>query len=159
MKTTVILKTLVVGFLLIGITETTIAQQRGNPDMRKERMERIYDRWQNIDRMAKLMDLSDQQKEEIKEIMLATRQQMLPLRNQMGEQMARLRTLRTSDEVDFEAINAVTEDLGDTRVEMMKKRLASEQEVRALLTEEQRIIFDSRKLAKTHRAHRFHRGG
>ena len=124
MKTTVILKTLVVGFLLIGITEATIAQQRGNPDMKKERIERIYDRWQNIDRMAKLMDLSDQQKEQIKETMLATRQKLLPLQNQMGEQMASLRTLRTSDEVDMEAVNAVTEDLGDIRVEMMKKRLS-----------------------------------
>ena len=159
MKTTVILKTLVVGFLLIGIMEATIAQQRGNPDMKKERIERIYDRWQNIDRMAKLMDLSDQQKEQIQETMLATRQKLLPLQNQMGEQMARLRTLRTSDEVDMEAINAVTEDLGDIRVEMMKKRLASEQKIRALLTEEQRIVFDSRRAVKHHRAHRFHRGG
>ena len=41
--------------------------------------------------------------------------------------------------------------IGNTRVEIMKKRLASEQDMRVLLNKEQRVIFDSPKRARIHR--------
>jgi|GEM_PF-2984083 len=45
MKTTLILKILGIGLHLIGMTQATVAQQRGDNEMKKEYMVRMYDRW------------------------------------------------------------------------------------------------------------------
>lgn len=157
MKTKIILKTTLVAVLLIGMTEAIVAQQRPDRDMRKERIEKMRE-MRHERGLPRLPDLTEDQKEQIKEIMLTTRQEVLPLQNQMREKTARLRTLRTAEEVNMDAINTVVEEIGDIRTDIMKKRLASEQAIRELLTDEQHVIFDSRSMRGKHRDHRFHGG-
>lgn len=153
MKPTTIFKTVLLSLLLVGMTGTALAQQPPDRVMKKERMEKMREMRQHHDRMPRIPDLTDQQKEQIKDIMLTTRQAVLPLQNQMREKAARLKTLRTAEKVDMEAVNSVIEEIGDIRTQIMKTRVASEQEIRELLTEEQRVIFDSRSMRRKHLGH------
>lgn len=153
MKPTTIFKTVLLSLLLVGMTGTALAQQPPDRVMKKERMEKMREMRQHHDRMPRIPDLTDQQKEQIKDIMLTTRQAVLPLQNQMREKAARLKTLRTAEKVDMEAVNSVIEEIGDIRTQIMKTRVASEQEIRELLTEEQRVVFDSRSMRRKHLGH------
>jgi Spy/CpxP family protein refolding chaperone len=95
-------------------------------------------------------DLTDEQKEQIKDIRVESMEEMLTLKNKLGEKAARLRTLQTAAKANMSEINKAIEDIGKLRTEMMKLKAASHQEIRSLLTDEQRIFFD---------AHHPHHGG
>jgi Spy/CpxP family protein refolding chaperone len=110
------------------------------------------------ERLAFLPDLTEEQKESIKSIHLNAKKQMLPLKNQMGEKKARMKTLTTSEEVDMAKVDALIDEMSSIKAEMMKIRVRSKQEVRAQLTEEQRIIFDTMKHKRHHKGMRPHHG-
>jgi len=95
--------------------------------------------------------------------------EMLPLKNELAEKMAHLKTLTTKDKVDMAAINATIDEIVVIKGKMMKLQVAHKQEIRKLLTEEQRIIFDTMPHMKGHgkgncdgsgpgKGHRMHRG-
>lgn len=150
MKTLPLFKTVALALTLVGLTGVTFAQSgtRNN----NERMERMREMRQPGNRMFAIPDLTDEQKEQIRTVMTETRKEMLPLQNQVREKSAQLLTLRTAENADMNAINAMVEEISSLRAAMMKNRLASEQEIRALLTDDQRVIFDSRRqIGKQHR--------
>lgn len=89
-------------------------------------------------------DLTDSQKDKMETLRLDHMKAMQPMHNEIGEKEARLRTLQTADKVNMSEINALIEDIGRMRTEMMKLRAAHHQEVRSLLTDEQRVFFDAR---------------
>lgn len=138
------MKTLVIFLALFGLTALTFAQQ-GNQKNNDQRMEKMREIRQNRNMQLGIPDLSDQQKEQIQDIRLNTRKEMMPLQNRMREKAARLKTLRTAEKADMNAINSVVDEMSSLRAEIMKVRLASEQEIRSLLTDDQRVIFDSRR--------------
>jgi len=63
----------------------------------------------------------------------------------MAEKSAHLNTLRTADKVDMNAVNKAIDEMGATRTKMMKEREAHRQSVRQILTDEQKVYFDSRR--------------
>lgn len=144
MKTLPYLKTLALTFTLVGLTGLSYAQQ-GPRNNNMDRMERMREMHQPGNRIFALPDLTDEQKEQIRTVMTDSRKEMLPLQNQVREKAAQLMTLRTAENADMNAINAMVDEISSLRANMMKTRLASEQEIRALLTDDQRIIFDSRR--------------
>jgi len=91
----------------------------------------------------RIPNLTDQQKDQIKDIMLKNREAVMPLQNQMREKAAHLRTLSTGDNVDQKAAEAVIDDMGNLRTQIMKKRFDTRQQIRGLLNDEQRVWFDS----------------
>lgn len=95
------------------------------------------------------LNLTEDQQVQMKSLRLKLRQEMLPIRNTLGENKARFRTLSTAENPDMKAINKLIDSNSQLTASMAKLRAANHQAVRKLLTEEQRIIFDSRA---------FHRG-
>lgn len=93
---------------------------------------------------CKIPNLTDDQAKQISGLKVSHQKEMLQFRNQMQEKRARLNTLRTADKPDMAAINKVVEEMGGLHTQMMKKREAHRQDVRKLLTEEQKVFFDSR---------------
>ncbi len=91
-----------------------------------------------------LDDLTEAQESEISDLRTTQLEQRLQYRNQMDELRARKRTLQTQPDADLSAINQVIDQMADLRSEMMKQAAAHRQQIRELLTEEQRVIFDSR---------------
>lgn len=88
-------------------------------------------------------DITDSQKEEMKSLHVDHMKMIQSLQNEIGEKQARLRTLQTADKVNMSEINRVIEDIGQIRTEMMKLKAAQYQEIRSLLTDEQRVFFDA----------------
>lgn len=99
-------------------------------------------------------DLTEEQEEQLQKIRIEHLKVMLPLRNQLAEKEARLRTLSTADDVDMKKINQTIEEIGEIRVQMMKQRAVHQQEIRKLLTEKQRVFFDSHPPRQHRRAHK-----
>ncbi len=90
----------------------------------------------------RIPDLTDTQKEQIKTIRTKMMKEMLPLRNSLKEKMAHLNTLSTAETVDMKAVNKQIEEIGKIKTEMMKVGAKYRQEIRSLLTDDQRIFFD-----------------
>jgi len=89
-----------------------------------------------------ISNLSAEQEQQIEKLRTAHQKEMLPLRNQLGEMEAKLRTLTTGDKVDMALVNKQLEDISGVKLAMAKKREAHKQDVRKLLTEDQRVQFD-----------------
>jgi len=93
--------------------------------------------------MPFLPDLTEQQKADIKKIHLKTMKEVLPLKNEIGEKEARLRTLMTADTPDLSAINKLVDEIGVLKTQIRKLELTAHLDIRKLLTDEQRLIMDS----------------
>jgi Spy/CpxP family protein refolding chaperone len=95
-----------------------------------------------FERMAAMLELTDQQKEQIKTIQVNGWEDTKPLRNQLDVKRAELRALMSSDSPSQKQINAKIEEMGKLRVELQQKRTSHRLAVRALLTNEQQMKFD-----------------
>jgi Spy/CpxP family protein refolding chaperone len=120
---------------LLLVVTSAFAQM---PEMRPERG--CKDRGEH---MMMIPDLTEQQAEQIKSMRVEHMKDMQSLRNQMAEKKARLRTLSTADKVNMTEINKVIDEFGKMQTQMMKMREQYRQDIRKLLTDEQRIFFDS----------------
>lgn len=94
---------------------------------------------------GKGLDLTDAQKEAFKQISIAIRKQIRPLHNELGEAKARQKSLMEADKPDMGAINKNIEKMGALHVEIAKIQAKHRLEMRAQLTDEQKLKFDLRK--------------
>jgi Spy/CpxP family protein refolding chaperone len=92
-----------------------------------------------------LPDITQEQLDQIDALRLLNMKENQQLRNQLNEKRARLRTLSTSDQPDTRAINSTIDEMANLRAEIQKNQMATHQEIRKLLNDDQRVIFDSRK--------------
>jgi Spy/CpxP family protein refolding chaperone len=145
-----IIKFSVLSALLIGLTVDVSAQQQNRRmqdqakgDCQGQMMNRADRQGQNQQRMMTQLNLTDEQRDKVEEIHLNGQKGMLPLRNNIQEKNAQLRTLRTSADYDEAAVNALIEEIGELRTAMMAMRTGHQQQIREILTEEQRIKFDT----------------
>ncbi|MFO8235939.1 MAG: Spy/CpxP family protein refolding chaperone [Bacteroidales bacterium] len=102
-------------------------------------------------------NLSDEQKEEIKELRLDHMKVMQEYKNEINEKRAQLRTLQTKDNPDMDELNKQIEEMGDIRTEMHKESAEHRQKVRSLLDDEQKIYFDKH-LRRNHRGKMHNKG-
>jgi len=102
-------------------------------------------RVQRTQREMMLPDISDDQREGIKKLKLQFMQESLPLKNQLNENRAKYQTLSTAKNVDMKSIEKLVEEAGKIEVELKKKAARNHQEIRGLLTDDQRIVFDSQR--------------
>lgn len=123
--------TVILTGLLVGVS---LAQPPGKKGPNPERGERFLERIPNI---------SEEQKEQIKELKTDHMKEVLPLRNQVDEKEAHLKTLSTADKVDMAKINKTIEEIGNLKITIAKNRAAHKQKIRNVLNEDQRIVFDS----------------
>ena len=91
------------------------------------------------------LNLTDVQKEAFKKSMLAMQKQIQPLQGELGEAEAHQRTLMTAEKPEMSAIGKNIEKIASIRVEIAKIMAKHHLEVRAQLTDEQRLKFDHMK--------------
>ena len=91
-----------------------------------------------------LPGLTSEQTKQIEQLRIKHHKEILPLQNSIGEKQARLRSLETAEKADINAINKTIDEITALRAEMMKKGAAHRQEVRKILNDEQRLMFDTR---------------
>lgn len=135
-------------FTLIGLTNPLNAQRterfRGERNI-SERREAFMQQRNSETR------LTDDQKEKFRALRIETEKKLKPFQDQLSELMAKHQTLVTADKPDMKAIETSLSQISKTRLEMAKIRAARHQEVRAQLTEEQRLMFDKRRGMLEHR--------
>ncbi|HCC30910.1 MAG TPA: hypothetical protein DEQ03_12820, partial [Marinilabiliales bacterium] len=90
-----------------------------------------------------LLNLTDEQFQQIEAQRLAHQKKILPLENELNEKEAKMRTLETADNADLKAINSLIDEMGMVKTKIAKERAAHHQEIRKILTPEQRIRFDT----------------
>ncbi len=128
--------TIVLSSLLIGVG---LAEPPGKRGPQAEKGERFFNR---------IPDITDKQKEQIKEFKTDHMKEVLPLRNQIDEKQAQIKTLSTAGKVDMAKVNKTIEEIGKLKVTIAKKSAAHKQEIRNVLSEDQRIVFDSMPMKK-----------
>ncbi len=137
MKNTKIKTNLVlVAALLLSINLGVMAQQgngRGNGSG--------FQNWNNCENIP---DLTEDQQSQIKTLRTAHWKDMQNFRNELGEKRARMQTLRTADKVNMDEINDLIEEMGTIRTNKQKNSVAHHMDVRKLLTDDQKVYFDSR---------------
>lgn len=135
-----ILKTCLLIGLILGVASVSFSQQPLPGARTKKMMEHRAGiaGWPHF-----IPDLTDQQKEQIRKIRLEGLKELLPLKNQLKEKQAQLRTL-TTGQADMPSAYEVAEEIGMIQTDLLKKRLDIRQQIRELLTEDQRVIFDVR---------------
>lgn len=89
------------------------------------------------DRLAKALDLSKEQTEQVKAIFLKHRDEAAPLRKGMVSGRRELRNLIQSDKLDEPAIREQVKKIAVTDGDLAVRRAKMSQEVRAVLTPEQ----------------------
>lgn len=129
--------------LIIMLISTSVFSQERRD--RRER-EKCFDRERTIDRETErgpfIPDLTDEQKEKIKEIKVAEMKNIQPLENKIGEKEARLKTLISEETSNFKEIDQTVDAIFDLKAEIRKEQLRSRSNIRELLTDEQLIVFD-----------------
>ena len=124
------------------LTSSAFAQQPMRQPPGEIAKQHMYDK-EHAEHMPMLPDLTEKQKEQVKQLRTKHMKAMLPLKNQLMEKKARLHTLSTGEKVDMKEINDMIEEIGAIKTKIMKEQAAHRQEVRKLLTAEQRLMFDT----------------
>ena len=123
--------------LMLAVAFGSSAQQRTGAPQQKKQMK--------FEQHEMLPDLTDTQKDQMKAVRIKTMKSVQPLKNQLMEKRARLNTLSSADKADMKAINKQIDEISTLKASMQKVRAASKQEVRSILTDDQRVIFDAQK--------------
>lgn len=91
-----------------------------------------------------LPGITSEQIEKIDALRLKNMKENQQLRNELGEKRARMRTLSSADNPDMKAIEKLIDEMSAIRAKMHKNMARTHQEIRNVLTEEQRVMFDNR---------------
>lgn len=87
--------------------------------------------------------LTEEQREKMKEIRLSAQENVLALENQIRERKSRLNTLSTGETIDAKAAHSTIEEISNLESDLQKLRWNSRMEIRKLLTNEQKVLFDT----------------
>ncbi|WP_075602508.1 Spy/CpxP family protein refolding chaperone [Saccharicrinis aurantiacus] len=88
-------------------------------------------------------ELTDTQKEEIKALHVKFTKENMPIKDEITVLEAQLNKASKGDEVNTKEVNKLIDQISELKAGMMKKRFANKQEVRNLLTDEQKVMFDA----------------
>lgn len=92
------------------------------------------------------LDLNEEQQEALKALQLKHHKSMKPMRNQMAELRLKQRNLMSEDEVNLNAVNKLIDQQSELSAKMQKMRAAHQVESRAILSEEQQMRLEQRKM-------------
>ena len=90
-------------------------------------------------------NLTDDQKAQIETLKVPFMKDMGQLKNKLAEKKAHLKTVSQTDNPDMNEINKTIDEMTGLMNQMMKKKAAHEQDVRNILTDEQKVAFDKLK--------------
>lgn len=137
-------------FIFIFMISVTAQAQNRNKQERgtqiKERVDRKNHQKSNQQRNgAKLLklELTDEQKEKMADLRLQSQKETLSYKNVIREKKAKMRTLSTGENYDVNELNKLVDEISDLEASVKKVMVKNRGEMRALLTEDQKIIFDS----------------
>jgi Spy/CpxP family protein refolding chaperone len=136
-------KILSIAVLLMSMSTILVAQPVENGPKKEFRGQRNEMRENGEQRgSGEGLNLTDAQKAAFKQGMIALQKQKQPIINEIGEAEAHQKTLMTAEKPDIAAINKNIEKIGALKVELAKIQTKHHLDMRAQLTDEQKLKFD-----------------
>ena len=89
-------------------------------------------------------NLDDRQREEVQKIRTERQNELTQTGNLLREKRARLEVLQTAEKTDMNEINKVIDEIAALQAQEMKAQAAGRQQIRDLLTDDQRVYYDRR---------------
>jgi Spy/CpxP family protein refolding chaperone len=150
MKTAIRMKTcmMIVSFLIASVL-TSSAQEQSKK----------WDKKTGHETFMNIPGLTDDQTAKIKQLKIEQLKAVKPLKNQLTENHAHYKTLMSANVADMKAINANIEECGKIRIEIMKLRSRHIQDIRSILTDEQKLYFDEKGEMLQHHHKKMKKGG
>jgi Spy/CpxP family protein refolding chaperone len=133
--------TMVVTALLLMLAHQLLAQ--GPPVGPAHRCSPMMGEMKHGMGLCDIPDLSSEQISKIQKLKLGFQKEMLPLRTQLQTKRLELQTL-IAENAEQKKLEAKIDEISKASAELMKKRIAHRQEIRKLLTDEQKAYFDLR---------------
>ena len=96
----------------------------------------------------KLPNLTEEQKEKIKGIKMQLKKELFENKKKLIEVEADLQVARLEKNASMSKIYSLVEKIGEVKIDNSKLKEKSKQDIRKLLTDEQRLVFDERSLYK-----------
>jgi hypothetical protein len=133
-KLNVNFKIVFVGIIILALSCDLMAQPL---------QERARQREQKARFTEMVPGLTEEQRNQLKEIHLATLKEVQPLKDELKVNNARLNILLKQDNPDMKEINNLVEANADIQARVMMLSIEGRVKTRSLLTEEQKILFDA----------------
>jgi len=114
-----------------------------------------------METMARVLDLTADQQQQIEAILAASREAKRPIREKLRENKQALRTAAKAETVNQEQIRALATEGGALKADLLLSRIATRKQVDALLTPEQRELQEKIRPLLKHRfgkRHKHHHG-
>lgn len=92
---------------------------------------------------SRIPNLTTEQRTKIQDLRTKHLKDVTPLRNELREKKAHLITLESADKPDINAINKTIDEITTLNSKMMKLRASHRMEVASLLTDEQKLFFNT----------------
>jgi Spy/CpxP family protein refolding chaperone len=128
--------------VLLSLAVTTNGRAQDKSDLSGHEMSSREDFADNPC-MKRIPGLSQDQKDQMKKLHLRLLKESLPLQNQLREKEAILTTLQSSEKPILDAIHNQIQEIGQIKTDLAIKEASHHQEIRKILNEEQRILFDT----------------
>ncbi len=126
--------TLTLAIILLMATATDTFAQRG----------RGFDRVGGLEQVCpNIPNLTEEQQQQITELRTGHLKEMQSMRDKIDVNRVQWRALMRGDRADMDAINANIDERTELRNQMEKMQATHHQAIRSVLTEEQRVWFDS----------------
>jgi Spy/CpxP family protein refolding chaperone len=135
-----------IGLLMLSLS-TMLAQSPGDMDGRGGH----YQRGQGKGDFGRLPDVSEEQRAAFQALRVAMEKEAKPLREEEAQLRLDLQKATTAFPADLSEINAIIDKMAVVRTKLAKLRAKNVQEARKLMTEEQRVIFDSQRDKRSQR--------
>ncbi len=98
-------------------------------------------------RMAKMLDLNDEQISKMTDMHLQMQKDMIPLRSKMQTLKGELKLVQTADKFELGKAEKIVKEMQALRTQMEMNRIKHQQEMRSLLNDDQRKKFDAHLLS------------
>lgn len=103
------------------------------------------DKGDRLDRIAEKLALTDSQKSQLEDQIIGLHKATQPIKNQLNEKRASLKSLTTTDNVDIKKVNQTIEAIGELETSLLKAKINHQIAVRSMLDDKQKMIFDQSK--------------
>ena len=97
-------------------------------------------------KMAKMLDLTESQQSQIQDLHLKHMREMLPLKSEMESLKTELKLAETEENFNAAKVESIVKKIEALRTKMTMSKIMHHQEIRKLLTPEQRKKFDAMRL-------------
>ena len=95
------------------------------------------------DKYSKIPDLTEEQKNQIEAFRTSFKNEIAPVKEELGKKKEALRTLTRSENVNMDQVNTLVEEMGALKTSIMKSKVAMKIDVWNILTDAQRNYLES----------------